>query len=95
MKILTLEMSDNIYNALYQRATIEGRAIEAIALEWLAAHVTPLNPPLSEAESQAAWDRLRRHAGTVDLGHSTGADNEEIDADLAHEYGHPHDNTHG
>jgi hypothetical protein len=31
--------------------------------------------------------RLLRHAGAADLGRPTGADNDQIDADLAAEYG--------
>ncbi|MCC7292227.1 MAG: hypothetical protein IT449_09230 [Phycisphaerales bacterium] len=36
---------------------------------------------------QATRERFRRHAGAVGLGRPTGADNESIDADLAHEFG--------
>lgn len=34
--------------------------------------------------------RLRRHFGAVNLGHPTGADNAEIDADLARAYADSH-----
>jgi hypothetical protein len=46
---------------------------------------------LSEEEQQAAWERLQRHFGAVSLGYPTGTDNESIDADLAREYGSPHE----
>ena len=40
----------------------------------------------TDAEMQAARERFERHFGEVDLGYATGADNEQIDADLAREY---------
>jgi hypothetical protein len=46
---------------------------------------------LTEEESRAAWERLRRHIGAANLGYPTGADNESIDADLAREYGSTHE----
>ena len=44
-------------------------------------------PKLADREDREAWERLERRAGAVGLGYPTGADNESIDADLAHEYG--------
>lgn len=38
-------------------------------------------------DRQAAWDRLRRHAGAVDSGDPRGSDSEQIEADLAREHG--------
>ena len=38
--------------------------------------------------------RILAHAGAVDLGKATGADNESIDADLAREYGSCHKDAH-
>ena len=38
--------------------------------------------------------RILAHAGAVDLGRPTGADNESIDADLAREYGSCHKDSH-
>ena len=34
----------------------------------------------------AARERFERHFGAVDLGHATGVDNEQIDADLIKAY---------
>jgi hypothetical protein len=48
--------------------------------------------PLDPAESEAAWERLRRHFGAVDSGDPHSADNDRIDADLAREYGNEIDN---
>lgn len=45
----------------------------------------------TEAEKQAARERFERHFGEVDLGYTTGVDNEQIDADLAREYAATHE----
>jgi predicted DNA-binding antitoxin AbrB/MazE fold protein len=46
--------------------------------------------PVSDPDDRrAARARLRRHV--VSLGHATGIDNPQIDADLAREAGNPHD----
>jgi len=42
-------------------------------------------------ERAEAMARLMGHAGTVNLGHPTGADNQSIDVDLAQEYGSMHE----
>lgn len=57
--------------------TRDGRAV---------AKIVPVTPARSEAEQQVARERFERHFGEVDLGHATGVDNEQIDADLAGEY---------
>jgi len=44
-----------------------------------------------EQERAEAMARLMGHAGAVNLGHPTGADNESIDVDLAQEYGSIHE----
>jgi hypothetical protein len=47
--------------------------------------------PLSEAEAQLAEERFARWIGSVNSGNPRSADNEQIDADLAREYGATHD----
>ncbi len=39
-----------------------------------------------EAAKQRARERFERHVGALNLGYATGADNEQIDADLARAY---------
>ncbi len=46
---------------------------------------------MSEAEAQLAEERFARHFGAVNSGNPRSADNEQIDADLAREYGATHD----
>lgn len=84
---LTLELSDEVYADLQQRANAVGLSIA----EWI---VTVLNhqdndvnrvlPSASQLEK--ARQRFRNHAGAIDLGYATGIDNENIDADLAKAY---------
>jgi predicted DNA-binding antitoxin AbrB/MazE fold protein len=49
-----------------------------------------LTSPASSSQRTADLARIFAHAGAVDLGKPTGADNESIDADLAREYGASH-----
>jgi hypothetical protein len=63
-----------------------GRSLEAVALEWLAQHTPKPRKRLTDEESEEAWERLRRHAGAVSLGHPTRMDDTSIEADLARAY---------
>ena len=90
-KTLTFEIPVEIYEILEERAAKEGRAVEELALSWLASVTPKPRPKLSAEELEAARERLRRHAGAANLGHPTGADNEKIDHDLAREYGSSHE----
>jgi hypothetical protein len=91
VKTLTFEISDALYEAFQQMAVKHGRTLEEVALEWLAQHAPRSRPHLTEEERQEAWGRLLRHAGAAHLGYATGTDNEQIDTDLAHEYGGTHE----
>lgn len=44
------------------------------------------NITLTETEKQIARERFESHFGEINLGYSTGIDNERIDADIAKEY---------
>ncbi len=91
MKTLTFEISDALYEVFQQMAAKSGRTLEEVALEWLAKYAPRSRPQLTEEAQQDAWGRLLRHAGAAHLGYPTGADNERIDADLAHEYSSTHE----
>ena len=93
VKTLTFEVSDALYEAFQQMAAKYGRTLEEVALEWLAKYAPQSRPQLTVEEHQEAWGRLLRHAGAAHLGYPTGADNERIDTDLAHEYGSTHEAT--
>ncbi len=82
---LTLELGDDLYQPLTQAARQAGQSLE----EWATAQ---LRSCATSSDRQAAdLARLLAHAGAVDLGRPTGADNDRIDADLAREYGSAHE----
>jgi len=85
------EIPDSIYEILQRIAPQMGKTTEEMAAEWQAQFTPKPRPQLTEAEWQAARERLQRHAGAASLGYPTGADNESIDADLAREYGSTHE----
>ena len=84
---LTLEISDEVYAALQQKANAVGLSIT----EWIVAVLnkqdSSVNQLLISAEHQEqARQRFKSHAGAVSLGYATGVDNDAIDADLAKAY---------
>ena len=87
--VLTLELTDDMYEPLVKEAEKVGQPLENWILARLRAYVPRV--ALSEQERAVAMSRLMRHAGAVNLGHPTGADNESIDTDLAREYGSTHE----
>ena len=86
-QVLTLELSDTDYAEIRERAELAGVTITEWAIASLKEYKQITRPKLqSEAEKQAARQRFRHHAGSINLGYATGADNESIDADLAKAY---------
>ncbi|MBM4049404.1 MAG: hypothetical protein FJ279_30275 [Planctomycetes bacterium] len=90
MKTLTVHVPDEVYEVCQQGAARQGQTIDEYVLDLLSRNGAKPRRKLTEEESRAAWNRLRRHAGSQSLGYPTGADNESIDADLAREYGDDH-----
>ncbi len=91
MKTVTIELADEVYEALQQIAAKTGRSIGELALEWRAKYGPKLRPTLSDEERRAARQRLRRFSGAVNSGDPHSADNERIDRDLEREYGDTHE----
>lgn len=85
---LTLELNDEVYANLKQQAEIAGLSVS----EWIVVSLVQQSESSRELdiatkkEQEAARQRFRRHAGSVNLGYATGADNDSIDADLARAY---------
>ena len=90
MKTMTLQVADELFDAFQQVAVRSGRPVEEVALEWLAKHPRGPNSKLSSPEVEAARSRFRDRFGTAKSGNPRSADNAQIDADLAHEYGSSH-----
>lgn len=84
---LTLELNDEVYADLQQKANAVGVSLT----EWVIAVLSNQGNGLSEAldsvaQQEEARQRFRSHAGTLSFGYATGVDNESIDADLAKAY---------
>lgn len=84
---LTLELSDEVYADLQQKANAAGLPIA----EWIVVALSHQNNDASKvlqsiAQQEEARQRFRSHAGAVSLGYATGIDNASIDADLARAY---------
>lgn len=86
-KTLTFEVPDELYEAFERMAAKSGRTTEAVALEWIAQRATTHSPQLTDEQRREARARLLGHAGAVHSGNTRSGDNEQIDADLAREYG--------
>jgi len=86
MKTLTVQVPDDLWQAFTEIAEREGRTPEVVCEEWLAKHA-PRRSSRTPGEIEAARQRFRRHFGSVNSGNPHSADNDQIDADLAEEYG--------
>jgi hypothetical protein len=98
-RLLTVELSDSAYAALTQRAqesNVSPTQLATVVLEQqlgtqeASREASDANP---EAITRGARERFERHFGAVDLGNSSGADNELIDADLARAYADSHEDN--
>jgi hypothetical protein len=86
-QLLTLELSDEVYADLEQKANAVGLSIA----EWIVAALSNQSNGVSRVlhlvtQQEEARQRFRSHAGAISLGSATGIDNESIDADLAKAY---------
>jgi hypothetical protein len=84
---LTLELSDEVYAGIQQKANAVGISIS----EWIVALLNSRSDVVSEtfqslAQQEEARQKFRNHAGAISLGYATGIDNESINADLARAY---------
>ncbi len=71
---LVITIPDSLQERLIQAAMMTQQTPE----EWIRSLIQRQLPPRDP--------RLRRHFGAVDLGHPTGTDNVQIDADLVRAY---------
>ena len=79
---VTLEIPDEMYESLAETAQAAGQPLD----DWMLARLQslPQQPALSEGERKSAMAELMAFAGCVNSGNPDAADNERIDADLAH-----------
>ena len=96
-QILILELSDEVYTTIQRQAEGAGTS----PAHWLAKTLEQQYgrrhtwqsalKQRTAAEQEAARARFEQHFGEVDLNDATGADNDQIDADLAREYADTHE----
>ncbi len=79
-----LELPDRVYSALLKAAKANGQT----PVTWIEEKLPKGPAALTPEEREAALARLWRHSVSVDS--AVGIDNEQIDADLAAEYGSDH-----
>jgi Ribbon-helix-helix protein, copG family len=85
-QVITLELSDEVCAALKQKAESAGISLSELIKVTLDQQSGSSSYQKTDIENEAARQRFRRHAGVIDLGYSTGADNASIDADLVRAY---------
>jgi hypothetical protein len=83
-KVLTLELSDEVYTALHQQASAVGLSVEELVATSINRQYSLSVTPTSDGEE--ARQRLLGFAGVISMGYATGTDNDSIDADLAQAY---------
>jgi hypothetical protein len=94
---LILELSDEVYTTIQRQAESAGTS----PAHWLATTLEQqygprhagqsARRPRTAAEQHAARVRFEQYFGEVDLPDATGADNAQIDVDLAREYSDTHE----
>jgi hypothetical protein len=85
-KTLTLEIPDEVFSNFQKQAESKGETAEKFVLEIVLKNASRSEDNNSK-NAQEAEERFARHFGTVNSVNSHSADNEQIDADLAKEYG--------
>ncbi|MEH2456259.1 hypothetical protein [Nostoc sp.] len=87
-QVLILELSDEVYAALQQQAEVAGVSLAELVATSIEQQYGYLRREKSQTEIEKEVDRQRfqNHAGSINIGYATGADNESIDADLVRAY---------
>jgi len=78
---LTLELSDEVYNALQHQADAIGLSVT----DWIITKLgnsDRVEEPSNKAQQEQARQRFKSHAGSISLGYATGIDNESVDNDM-------------
>jgi hypothetical protein len=91
MKTLTLQVPDDLYEALAETGTKSGGSLEEVALRWLAQRSPKLRGVSVDDKGRERRGVVTRYFGAWDSGDPNSADNERIDADLAREYASNHE----
>jgi hypothetical protein len=91
---LTIQLSDQAYAALERQATVAGTSAAAVASSTLEERFNNGPPPTTNSQAARSGRPARvlpSWIGSIDVPDPKGLDNEQIDADLAEEYGSRHE----
>ena len=86
-KTLVLEIPDEVFSSFQRQAESKGETAEKFVLEIVLKNYSKSNGNITQQEKTDALNELMKFAGAVNSGNPRSADNEQIDADLAKEYG--------
>jgi hypothetical protein len=86
-KTLTLEIPDEVFSSFQRQAESRGETAEKFVLEIVLKNLPKTNGSLTEQEKEQALEDLMKFAGSINSGNPRSGDNEQIDVDLAKEYG--------
>ena len=86
-KTLTLEIPDEVFSGFQKIAQSNGKTAENFVLEIVLKNFPKTNGSLSEQEKSDALKKLMKFSGAVSSENLRSADNEQINTDLAAEYG--------
>ncbi|CAN5785692.1 hypothetical protein BH20ACI4_BH20ACI4_16020 [soil metagenome] len=86
-KTLTIEIPDEVFSNVREQAADKGETAEKFVLEIVLKNFSKPNKNLTGKVRQNSLEELMKFAGTISSGNSRSADNEQIDIDLAEEYG--------
>lgn len=86
-KTIILEIPDEIFSSFQKQAESRGETAEKFVLEIVLKNAPKAEENLDEKEKSDALKELMKFSGAVNSGNSRSADNEQIDTDLAAEYG--------
>jgi hypothetical protein len=90
---LTIDLPTEVYDYFCLMAAKAGQTPEQWARDRLEA-IVPGTIFMTPEERAKAIAKLMKHAGAVAVEDPTGADNEQIDHDLAEEYASTHEKEH-
>lgn len=85
-KTLTLEIPDEVFDGFAEQAESKGKTAETIVLEIVLKNA-PRTKNGDSKKAHKAEARFKRWIGAVNSKNPHSADNKQIDADLAKEYG--------
>lgn len=86
-KTLILEIPDEVFSSVQKRAESRDSTTEKVILEIVLNTFSKANGNLSEQEKSDALKELMGFSGAVRSGNLRSGDNEQLDTDLAKEYG--------